>query len=204
MSKFAIMGLPASGKGTQAEILSKEFNLTHISTGDLIRELINMKKADEFTYNQQKTAHCKAINLLNDYNPATGKYMSDTKMIEILKQFLPEDNYLLDGFPRTIQQVDAVDIDLVIFINVRKETALKRMLSRNQNRSDDNVRAFQRRLNEFQEKTQPVIDEFRKRGQLIEVDGERGFDLVYETIKIELQQYFPEECWEPHKSMRIK
>lgn len=167
--RIAIFGSPASGKGTLAKRLSKEFKLKHISTGEILRKY--------FKKNKKHSVIDK------------GEFVSDELIIKLVKNICPDDNYLLDGIPRTLNQIDVFKIDIAIHIRCSYETANQRMLRRNENRADDNLDIFAKRLNLYSQKTVPVINEFSKRNIIIHVDGENTIDVVFEEVKAKLQQY---------------
>lgn len=117
--KLIILGKPSSGKGTQAKILAETLNLKHISTGDLLRNELKLntllaKKAESYI--------------------KSGSLVPDSLIIEFLKKNLPKDHYILDGFPRSLSQAEALDkitkIDLVIDLFCEDSLIIKRTLSR--------------------------------------------------------------------------
>lgn len=167
--KLAIFGSPASGKGTLAKRLSKEFKLKHISTGEILRR-----------YFEQNKKHSVIDK---------GEFVSDELIIKLVKTICPDDNYLLDGIPRTLNQIDVFKVDVAIHINCSPTTASQRMLTRNENRADDSLSIFTKRLNLYNQNTVPVINEFFKRNIVIHVDGENTVDVVFEEAKTKLHQY---------------
>ena len=106
-----------------------------------------------------------------------------------MKTICPDDNYLLDGIPRTLNQIDVFKVDVAIHINCSSTTASQRMLTRNENRADDSLSIFTKRLNLYNQNTVPVINEFFKRNIVIHVDGENTIDVVFEEAKTKLHQY---------------
>jgi adenylate kinase len=117
--KVIFLGKPMSGKGTMAKIVSKDLGYAHISTGDLLRNEVKKQTA----LGQQVESVMKQ-----------GELVSDQIIIELLRNNLPEDNYILDGFPRTLPQAVALDkvvkIDTVIDISVNDATIEKRCTHR--------------------------------------------------------------------------
>lgn len=117
--RLVILGPPGSGKGTHSKILSKKLGLKHISTGDVIREEI--KKQTDFG------KKCREF-------VKKGKLVPDEIIISILKSTLPDDDFILDGFPRTLNQAKMLDtitnIDKVIFMEVSDDEIVSRLSSR--------------------------------------------------------------------------
>ncbi len=116
---IVLLGPPGSGKGTQAKMIAEEFGLRHISTGDLLRD--EAKK---------DTPLARKIKEVLEQ----GKLLSDQLMLEILMNSLPDDNYILDGFPRTVSQAkmldDIADIDFVFLIDVSDSSIIERIVNR--------------------------------------------------------------------------
>jgi len=114
--KLLFVGLQGSGKGTQAKIISAKLKLKHISTGDLLRNTKGKLKQEIDKYIKK------------------GKLIPDKLMLKILKQKLPRDNFILDGFPRNIKQARMLDkiikIDYVVDIEISDNTARKRLRGR--------------------------------------------------------------------------
>jgi adenylate kinase len=117
--KLVFLGKPGSGKGTQAKLLATKINIQQVSTGDLLRE-------------ETKKESALSTEIKNYMNK--GVLVPDKIIIEVFKKGLPKDNFLLDGFPRTLEQAQALetitDIDLVITIGCSNETIIKRILGR--------------------------------------------------------------------------
>ena len=119
--KIIILGPPGSGKGTQAKLIAERYGIEHISTGDIFRA----KK------NEDSDLGRKIKDLIDN-----GKYVPDDITIRIVEEKIEslKDGYILDGFPRTIPQAEALkgfsDINYVVYINVSKKTLVKRLSSR--------------------------------------------------------------------------
>lgn len=117
--KLIILGKPSSGKGTQAKLLSEKLNFKHISTGDLLRNELN-----------HKTPLAKEAESYMQ----SGSLVPDSIILNLLKKNLPKDNYILDGFPRTLSQSKSLDkitkIDLVINLFCEDSLIIKRTIAR--------------------------------------------------------------------------
>ncbi len=202
--KLVLLGPPGSGKGTQAKMLSKEFKLKQISTGDLLRE------------EAKKNTHLsKKINEIL----SQGKLLSDDVVFGILKQSLPQDNFILDGFPRTTSQAKMLDNlikpDFVFLIDVKDDCIIERVVNRrmcpkcgriynlktnkpkNDNlcdvcglplvqREDDKEEVVRKRLEEYHNQTEPVLDYYATR--VIKIDGGRPIEDVFKEILSKIKQ----------------
>lgn len=169
--KLVFMGPPGAGKGTQAGVLCESLNIPQISTGDILRKAMKNgtemgKKAKEFV--------------------EAGKLVPDDVVIGIVKDRLQDEDckngYLLDGFPRTTAQADALEgilsgmgtkLDAAVNLDVPEDELVKRLLDRaeKEGRSDDTEPVIKQRLHTYAEKTQPLIDYYRNKGLLKEVNG---------------------------------
>ncbi len=178
-----LFGPPGAGKGTQSKYLVNKLNAFQISTGDLLREEIN-KNSDIG----------KAI--INDMK--NGKYINDdivNKLIQTLVYDPQKKNKLIfDGYPRSLSQAKNLEvlmkksdqkIDLILFLNVGKETILKRLEKRKilENRSDDNFDTIVRRYETYMETTQPVLNFYSGNPNFKEIDG--GLEIKEITRKID-------------------
>ena len=166
-----LFGPPGAGKGTQSKYLVNKLNAFQISTGDLLREEI--KKNSDIG---------KAIT--NDMK--NGKFISDdivNKLIENLISDPHKKNKLIfDGYPRSLSQAKNLEvllknsnqsIDLILFLNVDKETILKRLKKRKiiENRSDDDAHTIFKRYEKYMETTQPVLNFYSENPNFKEIDG---------------------------------
>ncbi len=179
-----LFGPPGAGKGTQSKYLVKKLKAFQISTGDLLREEI--KKNSDIG---------KAIT--NDMK--NGKFINDhivNKLIENLISDPQKKNKLIfDGYPRSLSQAKNLEvllknsnqiIDLILFLNVNKETILKRLEKRKiiENRSDDNSDTIVKRYDKYMETTQPVLNFYSKNPNFKEIDG--GLEIEEITRKIDI------------------
>ena len=178
-----LFGPPGAGKGTQSKYLVKKLKAFQISTGDLLREEI-----------KNNSDIGKAI--INDMN--NGKFISDeivNKLIENLISDPQKKNKLIfDGYPRSLSQAKNLEvllknshqsIDLILFLNVNKETILNRLEKRKliENRSDDESETILRRYETYMETTQPVLNFYSENPNFKEIDGSLEIDEI--TRKIE-------------------
>ncbi len=175
-------GPPGAGKGTQSKYLVKKLDAYQISTGDLLREEI--KKNSEIGK--------KITNDMND-----GKFVSDDIVNKLVENFIfdpkKRDNLIFDGYPRSLSQAKNLDsllktsnqkIDLILFLNVSKETILKRIEKRKtlENRSDDNFNTILKRYDKYMETTKPVLDFYSKNPNFKEIDGALEIDQITSKI----------------------
>jgi len=208
--KFILLGAPGAGKGTQAQFLTREFNVPQISTGDMLRAAI---KAGTELGKQAKNA----ID--------AGQLVTDEIIIGMVKERIRqpdcENGFLFDGFPRTIPQADAlkaanIDIDAVIEIDVPDEVIVERMSGRRAHlasgrtyhivynppkeegkddetgeelvlREDDKPEVVQDRLNVYHMQTEPLIGYYSQQATInkvkyIKVDGTQAIDQVESAI----------------------
>lgn len=175
MMNVILLGAPGAGKGTQAELISKKFNLFHVSTGDLFRKALK----------EEKELGLKAKAYME-----RGELVPDEIVMQIVVQNLPENKGLLfDGFPRNVNQaklldqmlkVDAKSIDAVINIQVDEPSLVKRLLGRG--RSDDNSETILNRLMVYTEQTAPLIDYYEKKNILFRINGNKTVEEVTTQI----------------------
>ena len=174
--KLLFIGPPGAGKGTQAGRVADRLGIPHISTGDMFRHHV--------AAGTELGKQVKAIMEAGDYVP-------DSITVAMLKERIAEDDaaggFILDGFPRTIAQVEALDeligedvLDKVVLFRVDNDVLVERMLARG--RADDNEETIRNRLNVYEEQTAPLIDLYRERGVLVEVDGVGEIDEITERV----------------------
>ena len=180
--RLLIMGPPGAGKGTQAGLIADHYGIPAISTGDIFRA---MKTAD--------TPLAHQVRAIMD----SGGYVSDEITNAIVSARLTEPDceqgFLLDGYPRTLDQVKTLDADLqakgrpldaVVSLLADVEEVVQRLLKRAQieGRSDDNEDTIRVRLQVYAEQTAPLLEVYRERGILIEVDGLGPIDEVSDRL----------------------
>jgi adenylate kinase len=182
-----LLGPQGSGKGTQAKRIAEEFGLAHISTGEMLRHAI----ATETTLGH-------AVKPIVE----RGQLVPDDLMIGVIRERLDEEDtregFILDGFPRTMAQAEALDamlgeigreLDIVFELQVPDEVSHERLAKRalEEGRKDDTPEAIGRRLAEYHEKTEPLVGYYRLRGNLVGVHGENSIDEVFREIQEALQ-----------------
>jgi adenylate kinase len=180
--RLLIMGPPGAGKGTQALRIAEHYRIPAISTGDIFRA---MKHSDTQLARQVRTIM------------ESGGYVSDEITNDIVKDRLAQGDcvtgFLLDGYPRTLQQVQTLDdylaetdrpLHAVISLLADVEEVVARLLKRAEidGRPDDNEETIRVRLQVYAEQTEPLLDLYRSRGMLIEVDGLGPIDEVSERV----------------------
>ena len=165
MPRLVILGRQGAGKGTQCELLSEHYGIPHVSTGDMLRAAVS-----------EGTELGKRAKAIMD----AGDLVPDDVIVGIVDERLAKPDaaggFLLDGFPRTSVQADALveivapgALDLAVSIEVPDELVIERMLARA--REDDTEEAIRRRLELYETETAPLQDWFESRGILIRVDG---------------------------------
>ncbi len=165
------MGPPGAGKGTQSETVVDKLSIIQISTGDILRKAVN----------EQTALGVEAKRYMD-----SGNLVPDEVVIGIIRERIVEDDcqngFILDGFPRTVAQAEALDemlqeagkkIDHVVYFDVPEKELIIRLLSRaeKEKRSDDNLETIQNRLNVFREKTEPLLEYYKSRDSLRFIEG---------------------------------
>jgi adenylate kinase len=186
LTRLLIVGPPGAGKGTQAARLTTRYGIPAIATGDIFRENIR---------NQTPLGvEVKAIVDAGDYVPDT---LTNALVTSRLQEDDAQPGFLLDGYPRTVDQISYLDellagkgqaLDAVILLVADKEEVVARLRKRalEQGRTDDTEEAIRHRQDVFARETAPLIPVFRERGLLIEVDGLGPIDEVSGRISAAL------------------
>lgn len=172
MSKrMILLGPPGAGKGTQAAAIVERFGIPHVSTGDMLRAAVKA----------ETPVGLKAKAVME-----SGELVSDEIVIGIAEERLSEPDaskgFLLDGFPRTIAQAEALEamlerlgggLDCCLALTVDNDAIVERLLKRAEieGRADDNEETIRERMKEYDAKTAPLLDFYRSRDLLVEVDG---------------------------------
>jgi adenylate kinase len=177
-----MLGPPGAGKGTQSDKFALERGIPKISTGDMLREAVRAKT--------EVGLRAKAIM-------DRGELVSDEVMVGIVRDRLDrpdvQSGFILDGFPRTVAQADALDkllprlgvtLERCISMRVDEDELVKRLLKRAEidGRSDDNEQTIRTRMQVYKESTAPLIAYYRSRGVLHEVNGEGSIGDVAKRI----------------------
>ena len=164
MLNLVIFGAPGSGKGTQSEVLIEQYGFDHISTGDLLREEI-----------KQESELGKAAKSFID----AGQLVPDGLIIGMIEKVLeerqPKRGLILDGFPRTVAQAEALDelfakngtaVHAVLELRVGEDELIQRLLKRGMGsgRSDDNLETIKKRLDVYHAQTAPIAEHYSKKG----------------------------------------
>lgn len=188
MTRLLIVGPPGAGKGTQAARLTARFGIPAIATGDIFRENIR---------NQTPLGvEVQAIVAAGDYVPDS---LTNALVTARLEEADAAAGFLLDGYPRTVDQIAYLDellagkgqaLDAVIQLVADKDEIVTRLMKRaiEQGRADDTEEAIRHRLDVFARETAPLIPVFRDRGLLIEVDGLGEIDEVSARIAAALDE----------------
>ena len=181
--RLLLLGPPGAGKGTQAQRLMKRLEIPQVSTGDMLRAAVAARSA----VGKQAQSFMDA-----------GKLVPDEVVIGVAEQRLGQPDakqgFILDGFPRTAGQAEALDrmlprlgcsLERCVALIVNEEELVKRLLERAklESRSDDNEQTIRTRMQVYKESTAPLIAYYRARGVLVEVNGEGSVDQVSKRIE---------------------
>lgn len=180
--RLLIMGPPGAGKGTQAVVVASALGVPHISTGDIFRA--NVSAGTPLGEEAQR------------YMDA-GEYVPDSITNAMVRDRISRDDcnpgFLLDGYPRTLEQVtdldmmleaDGTSLDKVVELTVDTDEVVSRLLKRaqDQGRADDTAEVIRRRLEVYFEQTAPLVAVYRERGILVDIDGMGDMAAVSERI----------------------
>ena len=187
MHKYVICGPQGSGKGTQSELLCRDYDLVHISIGEMFRW--NVK---------HHTKLAARIRRITD----AGMLVPDEIVERVVRERLDQHDwnygFVLDGFPRTRAQAEYLfenwNLDKVIYLELSDEVVFQRVMYRAKmgqgsgftKRADDNPDALMIRLREYHEKTKPLLELYAKLGMLITVDASKSISEIYTDMKRKL------------------
>lgn len=182
---IVLMGAPGAGKGTQAKLLEQSLELPQVSTGDIFRH--NLKNQTE-------------LGRLAQSYMDKGELVPDDVTIAMVKDRLAKPDCqkgaILDGFPRTPAQAAALDtllqeiggrVLVVPYVKVDTGELVQRLLKRSviEGRADDTEETIQNRMRVYQEQTEPLLDYYRQRGLLVEIDGQQPIeDVQAELLRV--------------------
>lgn len=187
--RLIVFGPPGAGKGTQAQRLAERHSIPQLSTGDMLRAAVT-----------EGTETGRRVDAIMD----RGELVPDDVVNQMVSDRIDQEDwrkgFILDGFPRTVAQAESlttmleqrgVRIDAVIELKVDETSLVERMEKRVADtlaaggtaRSDDNRDTFVRRLDAYRNKTEPLLDYYRRRRELITVDGMQGIDDVAREIE---------------------
>ena len=178
-----LLGPQGAGKGTQAKRISAEYGIPHIATGEMLRAAIAART---------ELGH-RVESIVN-----AGELVPDDLMIALIRDRLAQDDtdagFVLDGFPRTTAQAEALDamfneigrtFNVVFSLQIPDEVAFERLQQRAQleGRADDTDDAIQRRLDNYHRETEPLIEHYRTRGNLVTIHADRSENEVFTEIQ---------------------
>jgi len=204
--RIVLLGPPGAGKGTQAQKLSKEFGLVHLSTGDLLRKAVS----------EGNSLGQRVKSFMNK-----GELVPDSIILELLESEINEkkDNFILDGFPRNLTQAEKLskvlqqkgkNLDFVINLEIDEATVIKRLIGRAvcpkcgkiyridevgpekicqscgaklYQRSDDDENVIKNRFQVYLEHTRPLIDYYKDKGILYQISGKGSPEEIFKRIK---------------------
>ncbi len=177
--RILLIGAPGSGKGTQADRLAERYRVTHISSGDLLRQHVRDKSP---------------LGLVIKSLVENGDLVPDSLVMDMLRKPVltasEQGGYILDGFPRTVAQAEVayavarplgVAVQVAIHLDVPREELVRRLLARRRG-SEDTAEVIAHRLDVYLEQTVPLVDYYDERAWLLHVDGSQPVDAVTQSI----------------------
>ncbi len=188
MADILLLGPQGAGKGTQGKLIATEHGVPHVATGDMLRAAMG---AD--------TELGRRVKPIYD----SGGLVPDDLMIALIRERLGEEDaregFVLDGFPRTMPQAEALeemlreidrDLDVVFEFQLEDEVGRERMLRRaaEEGRADDTPEAIDERLRLYHAETEPLIEYYRARGNLVGIHADRPVQVVFDEIQQALEQ----------------
>ncbi|XP_042471042.1 UMP-CMP kinase 3-like [Zingiber officinale] len=173
-----VLGGPGSGKGTQCAKIVENYGFTHLSAGDLLRAEIKSGSENGTMIS----------NMIKE-----GKIVPAEVTIDLLKKAMigsGNDRFLIDGFPRNEENRAAfengtkIEPEFILFFDCPEEEMERRLLSRNQERVDDNIETIRKRFRVFVESSLPVIEHYELKGKVRKVNATKSIEEVFEDVKI--------------------
>jgi adenylate kinase len=180
-----LLGIQGSGKGTQAKRIAAEYDSPHVATGDILRKAVE----DETQLGRQVEGILER-----------GELVPDATMIELIRERLTDsDGFVLDGFPRTMAQAEALDdmlaeigrpLDVVFVLQVPDDVARERLAKRalEEGRADDTPDAIDTRIATYHRETEPIVEHYRARGSLVPIPGTGTVEDVFRHVQDALEQ----------------
>ena len=176
-NNILFLGPPGAGKGTQASLISEFSSLLHLSTGELLRNEVNL----------ESPLGLQVKEIIN-----SGELVSDELVLEIVRKNLnlKRNGWILDGYPRNLSQANSLNyvlkelkqpLEMVIYLDVDEEILVERLLKRG--RSDDNESTIRKRLRIYNDTTQPLIGYYKKQNILEYIEGNRDLNQISNDIK---------------------
>jgi adenylate kinase len=181
--RILLLGVQGSGKGTQAKRIAAEYGIAHVSTGEMLRAAV-----------------ASGTELGRRVQPILerGELVPDDLIVDLIRDRIAgEEGFVLDGFPRTMAQAEALDamlreegkeLDIVLELQVSDEVAVQRMLAREEGRTDDTPETIRKRLELYHRETEPLVEHYRAKGIVVGIHGERPVDAVFAEIAEALER----------------
>ena len=188
MLNILLLGPQGAGKGTQGKLISVEYGLPHIATGDILRGAM-----------ASETELGRRVRPIYD----SGGLVPDEIMIALIRERLAADDaahgFVLDGFPRTAVQAEALDemldeigrpLSVVLEFQLPERVSIERLTLRaaEEGRADDTPEGIRKRLQLYHEQTEPLIEHYRARGNLVGIPADKPIEPVFEDIQRALEQ----------------
>lgn len=182
MLNIVLFGPPGSGKGTQSELLISKYELTHFSTGDMLRA--------ELAAETELGVRARSIM-------ERGELVSDEIIIEMIRNRINKESdargFIFDGFPRTVAQAEALDnllgelgikINIMLGLEVERQELIQRLLKRGeqQGRADDNLDTIENRIKVYEEQTTPVMEYYKSQKKYRSVNGLGTVDEIFNRL----------------------
>lgn len=195
--RLLLIGAPGAGKGTQATRIAEHFGLVHLSSGDLLRE--NVRSGTE-------------VGVAAQAYMDRGDLVPDEVVLEMLREPViaaaATGGYVLDGFPRTVEQAEAgydiakplgVSVQVAVHLEVPRDALVTRIVERGRSsgRTDDTEEVVRHRLDVYDAHALPLLAYYRERERLLTVDGDRPVDEVTASVVAQLEQVREELDAEP-------
>ncbi|KAK1304108.1 hypothetical protein QJS10_CPB11g00432 [Acorus calamus] len=172
-----VLGGPGSGKGTQCAKIVETFGFAHLSAGELLRKEMSSNSA-------------KGVMIRDTIKE--GKIVPSEVTVKLIQKAIESSNnnkFIIDGFPRseenriTFEKIIGVEPELVIFFDCIEEEMVKRVLSRNQGRIDDNIETVKKRLEVFVTLSLPVLDYYSRKGKLRKIEANGTVEEIFEKLR---------------------